>query len=71
MSPNKNGRRGANPSAFGTTDKRAICDVCGTEKAIEYLIEAHGAGAISPRDHIRVCNACDIPDGYWGCGCGG
>ena len=25
------------------------------------------------KDHIAVCNKClnKIPDGYWGCGCGG
>lgn len=68
---NLRGREGANPATFASVSDYEECDVCHKKIATKKLIIAHRLEGNEHPEHMFVCPACEIPEHYWGCGCGG
>ena len=65
------GRGGANKSSYLSNVSILVCAICGREcDTDDGMIVAHSLTDEKP-GHIDICSQCDIPEGYWGCGCGG
>lgn len=69
------GKSGANEATPYYTEGWGLhwCYICQSED-IKGAIVAHATGPFpceGELDHILVCKKCDIPEGYYGCGCGG
>lgn len=65
------GKRGANKSSVHLSHGNPKCHVCGREDDADLMIVAHQIGEDSTSDHVDICSTCPIPEGFWGCGCGG
>lgn len=77
------GIRGANPACFVLVKSERYCNICGAYIPEDYkdkfgkddkLVMFHYLGKEKgEQDHLAICVPCfeQIPDGYYGCGCGG
>lgn len=66
------GKRGANKANILTNDKTGRCMVCHKLFMSDFLVVAHYLGDKEcSKDHDFVCPTCTIPEGWYGCGCGG